>query len=48
MDNFIGTPMKTNTKITGISTATAIYVGTVQWMIVDDSGHRQVLRIPGT
>jgi hypothetical protein len=48
MDNFIGTPMKTNTKITGIGTATATYVGTVQWMIVDDSGRRHVLKFPGT
>jgi hypothetical protein len=44
----IGTPMQTNTKITGIGTATATHVGTVQWMIVDDSGPQQVLRIPGT
>jgi hypothetical protein len=48
MEDFIGTPRKTNTRITGIGTATSTYVGTVEWLIVDNSGRRHVLRIPNT
>jgi hypothetical protein len=48
MEDFNGTPRKTNTRITGIGTATSTYVGTVEWLIVDNSGQRHVLRIPNT
>ena len=48
MDDFVGTPTKTETRVMGIGQATATYVGTVRWLIVDDAGRRHELLIPGT
>jgi hypothetical protein len=48
MTDFIGTPMEVATKVAGIGEAMSTHVGTVRWLIVDDSGSRHKLLIPGT
>jgi hypothetical protein len=48
MDDFVGTPTKTTTKVTGIGKAISTHEGTVRWLIVDDDGSRHELLIPGT
>jgi hypothetical protein len=38
MTGFVGTPMEVATKVVGIGEAMSTHVGTVRWLIVDDSG----------
>jgi hypothetical protein len=38
LEDFVGTPTKVTTNITGIGKAKATFVGTARWMIVDDQG----------
>jgi hypothetical protein len=48
LEDFVGTPTKVTTNITGIGKAKATFVGTARWMIVDDQGRKHELLIPGT
>jgi hypothetical protein len=48
MDDFVGTPTKIDTNITGIGKAKSTFVGTTKWLIVDDQGRKHELLIPGT
>jgi hypothetical protein len=48
MDNFVGTPTKVDTNITGIGQAKSKFVGNAKWLIVDDQGRKHKLLIPGT
>jgi hypothetical protein len=48
MDDFVGTPTKVDTNITGIGKAKSTFVGTAKWLIVDDQGRKHKLLIPGT
>jgi hypothetical protein len=48
MADFVGTPTKVTTNITGIGKAKATFLGTAKWMIVDDQGQKHDLLIPGT
>jgi hypothetical protein len=48
MEDYIGTPTKVNTNITGVGQAKATYVGTAKWLIVNDQGRKHELLVPGT
>jgi hypothetical protein len=48
MEDYVGTPTKVNTNITGVGQAKATYVGTAKWLIVDNQGRKHELLIPST